>query len=253
MMRDDRAVSDLLAFILIFTVMLASVGVIATFGWDYVGDVRDKSQLDSAEHALVNINDQLNGIADYEAPARATELRLGGGTLHVTDGPNVTVRVWENATHNTTVIRDLGALEYRLDDRYVETAGGAVLRGQPGASVMRSDPPFVCEEGRARLNVIRVVPESVSSIDSAATVQVQSRHARTQLRVPSRWSLRNSAENVTVSVNDSDNQAAWERYFERTGWTDGGDPGEFRCAPVDDDDHMRVIVRYTRVEFRFVR
>ncbi|MFP4590709.1 MAG: hypothetical protein ACLFMX_01400 [Halobacteriales archaeon] len=251
MRYDERAVSDLLAFILIFTVMLASVGLIATFGWEAVGDARDQAQLDSAERAIINVNDQLNGIADHEAPARATELRLGGGTLHVADGPNVTVDVWENETHNTTLIRDLGSLEYRMDDRYVEAAGGAVLRGRPDASVMRSDPPFVCDGDSARLNVIRVVPETISNIDSTATVQVQSRHARTQLWTPSSWSLRETARNVTVAVNDSRNQAAWERYFEDAGWSDGESPGEFRCDPPGDS--MRVIVRYTRVEFRFIR
>lgn len=251
-MTDERAVSDLIAFVMIFTVMIASVGVIAVFGWDALGAVRDAEQLDGAEYSFVTLNDQLNGIADHEAPARATEMRLGEATLSVADGPRLTVKVEENATNTTTIEADLGALRFDLGDRHVTTAGGAVFRGDDGGSVMVSDPPMHCGEGGSRINLIELRAEEVSSVDSVATVQVQIRHQRTSLRIPSRWDFRNTTRQVTLSVDDAPNRSAWERYLERSGW----DPveeqsGTFVCS--SESTTMPIIVRSTRVNLEFVR
>lgn len=250
-MMDDRGVSDLVAFVLIFGVMIASVGAIAVVGWDVIGEVRDTEQMDSAQAAFVTFNDQLNGIADHEAPARATEMRLGEATLAITDGPQISVETWENETVNATVGGTLGAVQFQRDDRHVTAAGGAVFRGDEDGSVMVSEPPLHCYGESARVNLISLTADDVALVDSAATVQVQSRHLLTQMRVPSTWSLRETARNVTVTVEDSPNQAAWERYLVESGWEATGEEGAYICEAAEPP--MQIIVRTTRIGLEFIR
>lgn len=250
MMRDDRAVSDLVAFTLIFTVMIASIGFIGIVGFDTIGDVRENEQLESGTVAMTEISDQINGIADHEAPVRSSEIRLGGGTLEITDGQliNLTVSYDDEDINDSHRRIDFGALEYRVGDQKIVTSGGAVFRSDGENSVMLREPPLFIKGDKARLNFIRMEPlRTDPTISADQSIQVQSHHRRTAYLDPFNRDLLYSIDKIEVELVDVDHRDAWERYFEQSEWS--GSDGVYTIDNPSDG----AIIRSTRIGIRYIR
>lgn len=246
-MTADRGVSDLVAFLLIFVVMIASIGVVSAFGMSALEDARDHEQLDSAQVSMVTLSDQLNGIADHEAPARATELRLGGATLAIDDGPTANVTVtYDDGTNDTVADVVLGDVSYRLDGQRIVVAGGAVFRGGDASGVALTDPPFQCTETQARVNLIAVRAEGTSVVSTGGVVQLQSRYRFTRLLSPPNRTSLYAADNVTVRLENTMYPTAWDRYFQDAGWSGSG--GTYVCEGIS----QGAILRMTRINLRLV-
>lgn len=259
MNRRDRALSDVLAFGLIFAVMVASVGLIGAVGFDTVTDVSEGEQLRSAELSMAEVGAQLAGIADHEAPVRSSELRVGGATVEVTDALTMTVSVSGSdnvTTWNETI--ELGAITYRLGDTTISVVGGAVVRLDDGNAVMLEEPPFLVTEETARLNLITVEPlRDPPSVSTEELIQLQSHHQRTRLLEPTNRSYLYDVETIEIELEgDGSLVEAWDAYFEahpewyetETGWG----------APSADDGQQAafedgVIVRLSHVGIQFIR
>lgn len=252
MRQDDRGVSDVLAFALIFAVMVASVGIIGVVGFQTVGDVSEEEQLRSAELSMAELSDQLSGIADHEAPVRASELRTGGATVSITDDFSIHVTVQNGANEalwNGSF--DLGTVTYRLDDTMIFVAGGAVIRADTGHAVMLEDPPFLVTESAARLNLLRVDPHGdVPSITTAQLVQLQSHHKGTQLLEPFNRSHLYDIHSIQLELDGTDAVIeAWNRYLETHDMWDGN--SSTNVWEASGFDHG-VILRHSRISIRFI-
>lgn len=249
MIADDRAVSDVLAFVLLFGVVVVSVGLIGVVGFDTVGSMSDAEQLDSAEASITELADQLTGIADHEAPVRSTELRASGATVEVIDGPTLSVAI-ENET-DTVWANDieLGGVAYTLGDTRVAVVGGAVVRVDGDHAVMLRDPPLLALDDRARLNLLTTDALDHASTTAASRVQVRSYHARSQLLAPTDRDALDAVEAVSIEIEGDDPiAAAWDAHLEADPdweWDDDGD--SWRLDDLDD-----AIVRLTHTEVQFL-
>lgn len=242
-MSGDRGVSDLVGFIVIFTVVIASVGLVAAVGFDTLENVRDHDQLNSAEHGMLTLSDQLTGIANHHAPARATELRLDGATIAIVDGPTVNVTVGYEDGTEVTHTQQLRGVEYRIGDDVVLVAGGAVIRADGETSWMVREPPFRCTDDQARLNLITVRSLGDDLVSAGGSVQVQTRHDGTDTMAPANRSELTSARNVTVEFVSVDHPDAWTSFIEAT---DGKDA--FRCEGLSNG----LLVRHSRIGIGFM-
>lgn len=246
-MMDDRGVSDLVAFMLIFVVMLASIGVVSAFGMSALEDVRDKEQLDSAQVALIRVSDQLNGIADHEAPARAAEMRVGGATVSIVDGPTANFTVeYTDGIPSTTHEYDLGQIGYQLGDNRVLITAGGVLRGDDVSGIFVSEPPFQCFSDQARVNVVTVRPEDRAVASTSGNIQVQSRHQWSRLVAPTNRSTLYDVERVSLNLTNTTYPDAWDRHMSEAGWA--GSDGDYECTGLTDG----AILRTTRIDIRLI-
>lgn len=247
MSLDTRGVSDVLAFTLLFGIMLTSVGLIAVAGFDAVETMSDAEQVDSAEASMVELADQLTGIADHEAPVRAAELRASGATVAVVDGPTLTVTIANDTGVMWQDDIDLGGVEYRLGETTVTVAGGAVVRQVDEHATIVREPPVLVVDDRVRLNLLRIQPLDRSSRTASETrLQVRSYHDRSRLLVPTNRSALDDVTSITVAVDGAGPIAdAYDQYFATTAaWSADGDG--WRLDGIDD-----AIVRlsYVRVQF----
>ncbi len=252
MRQDDRGVSDVLAFALIFAVMIASVGIIGAVGFQTVGDISEEEQLRSAELSMAELAQQLSGIADHEAPVRASELRTGGATVSITDDFSMQVTVLDGAGQELwNGSFDLGTVTYRLDGTTILVAGGAVIRANDGHAVMLEDPPFLVTESAARLNLLRVDPHGdVTSITTAQLVQMQSHHQGTQLLEPFNRSHLYDIDTIQLELDGADAVIeAWNGYLETHDMWDGNSSTNVWESSGFEDG---VILRHSRISIRFI-
>jgi len=173
MSERDRAVSEVLGYALIFSIILVSIGIVSVGGLSALQETRDAEQLDNAERAMSVLADNTEDIYARDAPSRATELSVGSASLSL--GENVTVNATVHAggtrtTHSYT----LRPVVFRSGTTRIVYEGGAIFRDQPdGGSILR-DPPFVFTGApRQQLVVVQTAGPSQSVAGSAVLARMK--------------------------------------------------------------------------------
>ncbi|WP_155120549.1 DUF7289 family protein [Haloprofundus marisrubri] len=240
-MSDSRAMSDVVGFVLIFAIVVTSVGVVTTFGVGALVDFRDAEAGNNAERGMVAVADAMDEVDRGRSPARSAELTVDRGTIGISDGVSFRVR-YSNASTTYEETYQTNALVYRLDGTNVAYESGAVIRSGGDSSALSSSPSLRCSDDAAVVSLVRVRARGPSSV-RGDTVRIEMRHQSSQLLFPQ---TNLSDAGVTVEAT-SPRQDSWTQYFEQAdGWQSDG-PGTGVCEGVD-----RVVVRQTTISVRFV-
>jgi hypothetical protein len=256
---SDRGISQSLGFVLMFAVIVASVGTVTVFGYGQLQEIREGEQLRNAERSLQLVGGNVGEIQDGRTVARTGELDLDRGRLSLVPGSESQLRIRVTGTSGPATvydeILDVGAIRYRYEDTTVGYEGGAVFRSDgAGMAVVESAPPFVCTDDRAVLPVVTVEGDRDRQL-SGGTVTVSVSSNGSAIEFPHNRSGPDSTDgraNVSVEVVESPFASGWDRYFEsREGWRKDGDA--YVCAGTGANGVSSYQVVRTRVVVRFVR
>lgn len=205
-MSDDRAVSEVLGFVLTFSLITVTIAIVFTVGFGGLQDAQQAEQVNNVERAFEVLTTNIDEVHRQGAPSRSTEMRLSGGTLAYGDPVTITI---DSPEINATVL-ETRPLIYRNDDTEIVYELGGVVRTDGGHSVLLRDPPFVVGERSTIPLLVTTEPGNQGSISGQRTVLVTSSYQRTGF-----VHLRTN-EPVTITL-DSPRADAWERYLERAG------------------------------------
>lgn len=242
--RDDRAVSDVVAFVLVFALVITAVGLVTTIGFGSLQDVAQSEQAKSAEVAFDAVAETVADIERGTAPVRSSEVSLSDGSMSVVEGATIDVRV-RNASESfgTTAYdysRTTGGIEYRSEDTRFTYESGVVYRGGADGSVLRASPSMTCEGGTAVVSLVDVTVDGSAGVAGGSTTVVSRATNRSVLYSSARHQ---NTEAVRVTVTSA-GQESWNEYFaESAGWA--GSSGTYTCSAE------RIFVRLTVVEVRF--
>jgi hypothetical protein len=238
--RSDRGVSEVLGFVISFSIIILSVGLVYTFGFGALTELRESEQLHSAERAISGTAATFETLQRGD-PARASELRFNGGLLSVTNNTTMTVTV---TGPGTTYTFTPGSLVYEYDGSRISYESGAVLRSDDQSGVMLRRPMMQCSGSRALVSVL-TIDSPRNSVSGDSSVVVLARVQSNEVTFPeSAATTPGAATGVELAI-DSPNDAGWEKYFTRhPQWKQSGD--EYVCAAD------RVFVRHTVVSLRFL-
>jgi hypothetical protein len=264
-----RAVSDVPAFILMFSIIVLSVTTIAVAGVDQLTALNERERIQTAERAMEANAASLDKIHQQSDPFRSLQFPVSGGSLWLNqttlsvDSTNMDL----SGTPFASPI-DVNALEHRFerspaDISIVYEAGGAF---RSGAGIERYEPAFRCTSGAGGSDTVAVVSvvnlTSDDSIDFAADfrrefsidpLDIPGSGANTDLD----RALRIDAElvgtnrtvdatnpgTITVDVSETAYPDQWVRYLRvAEGWTQQGSGFEFEC------DADRALLRVVTVE-----
>lgn len=244
----DRAVSDLLAFVLVFGVIITSVGVVYVFGIGALGDAQAAQQDQNAVHAFESMGASFNDLQTNRGQERLSELNPRGARMSIDeDAPELRV----NGT-TETVNLSVGAIHYDNDNTRISYELGAVFRSDDENSVMIREPEFVCRntgsETRAIVSFVDIERDGPVAIGSDSTMQIGGIQKGQQ-------AYTHDGNDIEITIRDSSHTDAWVRYFDQddNGWsvtTSNDDEVTAECG-VDSDDS--VVVRGTDVELSLER
>jgi len=256
-MRGDRAVSDLIAFVIVFSLIITSVGITYTYGLSTLNEYQEDEQKRNAERAFIALSDNLGDIEDRQVEGRSGELRLSGGTISVQEDTRINV----SAPNWNRSFRGVGALTYEYEDTRIEYESGAVFRRDgDNRRVMLSEPEFQCSGSHAVVSIVSLSESEETAYSSDGTAQVIAELDRRYLRYPLNRSTTASSDTASVDyvdvTVDSSKTEGWSDYFEdEEGWRDqnDADPDEetFRCGE-DDSEDVDLYVRQTVIDIRFI-
>ncbi|MBX0284864.1 DUF7289 family protein [Haloarcula salinisoli] len=245
----DRGISDVLAFVLIFAVVIASGSLVATAGLDQLTDLRDYEQVQSSERAMEVAAADLSELQEG-APITQLEFALNGGNIGVTESSlqvNVTGTGVDTDSINDTY--QINSLQHRVSrgNRDVTLAyeSGAVFRSDGGT--FRREPRWYANNGTVIVTIVSLrersgtidisgsssrqgdgidprgdVPQDAPARDAGQTVRIV---AESNVTAQQQWygSLDGSdSATVQVDVSATAYPDQWARSLDRAGWEQNG-------------------------------
>ncbi|MEF8772011.1 DUF7289 family protein [Halodesulfurarchaeum sp.] len=206
----DRAVSDVLGYILIFSLILSSVAVVTAGGYSSLNSVRDAERFDNAQRVFDVLDENVDDHLETGVTSRGTEIRLADARIGFGDPVKLNVTVKGYGSNQTTVEP---LLYTQSSEREIAYSGGATVRTDRGASIIKNDPPFRIGD-ETIVTFVETRPRD-SGISGSGRVLV-----RTELSADSVHEYTGSGSPLDVTLNvTSPRTSAWEQWFESE--TDG--------------------------------
>jgi len=244
----DRGVSDLIGFILMFSIIAGSVSIIYLVGFDTLEDFSDNEDLETADRAMRGVAESFEDIHRQGVPARSIDVGVGGANLDLLDSSlQIEVNGSSGSKLERTVTTNALVIQQEGAPQAVTYESGALFRTGDAGSIVRHRPVFNCGEDAAILSVVRLRGSISISVDDP--VQITGRRTETS-RLHPQPGASPKATNITLDVSDSRYSEAWTGYLDRVGTEDEGwteqSEGVYRC------DVDRVYVRQTTIEIEAV-
>ncbi|MFC6836127.1 DUF7289 family protein [Halomarina ordinaria] len=223
----DRAVSEVLSFVLVFSVVVSVVGLVYVSGFAGLETARSAEQVDNAERAFDVLADNMADIHHHRAPSRKTEVKLADAQLQysgTTTEFDVTVG---GVTDDEGALRHFRAettpIVYSAgSDTDVVYDGGAVVRRDGDyARVTRAPPIRTTDDGTLVVQYVQTNARE-RGVSGSRTVLVRGERTRSEILVTDEDSTESGDLTVTMNVTTaSERVGAWESYLE----------GELGCSP----------------------
>lgn len=243
----DRAVSDVIAFVLVFSVIITSVALVYGFGFGAIADLQETEQSHSGERAFQALAVGIEDVQRDRGPNRAMDIDSAGRSLLLHDEPTINVTI--DTGSETEYVTASGALVYgEGQDTEIAYASGAVIR-QDETGLLTRDPSFRCLDERATISLIDFSgDEGVRS--PTGTIRVIAEQQNTD---ESRLAFGpEEVDEINVTVENPRYEGAWVRYFEEN-WDDAEVTADGHVrGTCDVDGSERSVVRVIEIDLEFV-
>ncbi len=233
MRRDKRGVSEVVGYVLVFSLILSAITFVSVSGFSSLEDARDREHLRNAERAFDVLRDNIGDIYQFGAPSRATELNLADAQLRTGDPVNMTITVVDDTGETTTVERAITPLVFVSGDgTTVAYEAGAVFRDGSGGGSVVYGPPFRISQERTLIPMIRTYSPQTRGL-GGGTVLIRAKSTTRTVPV-----VASQASTLRIEITDSTRQNLWKRYLseeESLDCTESGDTlsCEMPRTPVD--------------------
>lgn len=253
-MLEDRAVSDSLGFILVFAIIISTVGAVYIGGFQSLDDARQYERMNNAERAFEVFADNVEDITQRGAPSRATEIKLAEASMQ--SGPSREIRINVSPSGQPGGRNNSWGYEPLVyesqTDRSNEMAYelGANFRSSTGGTTMSERPAWVIGEDRVIIPVVRTDHDGEGSITGSETILVRTQAAGSR----DVWTA-NKTGSTDVTINISTPRAdAWRAYMK-------SQSPEVTCPPSENGDGQAyctiedvetVYVTVVRIRYEFL-
>lgn len=247
----NRAQTETLGFIFVFSLIVMTIGAVYAVGFPAMQDARDAEQTSNMERAFEVLDDNFDDIVYHGAPSRATEIKLSGGQLSVTDTTTIDIYAEKNGSpnQNTSFSASTRPIVYSTEETEFALAFGAIIRSDRGNAVIRSRPNWIVDDERTVIPFLLTTQgDGQTSIGGSGTMLVVGR-GRPPGMAGSFGTNDSTAVNVTITVS-SERADAWGRYMENQGMNSvDPDPSDGNVSYRFQTDSITLPKRVIDVEF----
>lgn len=156
--------SDVIGFVLIFSLITTTIGLVYVTGFDGIQNAREVEERRNVERAFDILADNINDVVEGKAPARGTEIKVGDSKLSLGDQVKFTVNVTNNSGDVTGTEISASPIVYETPSgQQVLYMNGALIRGNVGGSSFISEPDFRVEHDSFIAPLIETRPAAGSS------------------------------------------------------------------------------------------
>jgi hypothetical protein len=246
MRHDERGVSEVVGYVLVFSLILSAITFVSVAGFSSLEDTRDREHLRNAERAFDVLRNNVADIYQLGAPSRATELSLTNAQLQTGDPVEINITVTDGTGKTTSVKRTITPLVFvGPDDTTFSYEAGAVFRDSRYSGSVLYDPPFRIGPERTVLPVIGTQSSQTRSL-GGGTVLI--RTMSTDRSVPV---VASQAKSLSIEITDSPHQGLWNRYLsEEEGLDCTGTGNTVSCEmPASQTPVERLVVSVQEIQW----
>jgi hypothetical protein len=220
--RSRVGATEILGFVLIFSLVASTTGLVYVYGFGGLQGARDATALDNAERAMDVFADNVHDIHSRGVPNRATEIKLYDASIGLDEPTTWRVNVTGDVS-GSPVTRsyssDIEPLVYAAGDAELVYANGALLRTEHGGAVMMREPSFVFRRiGDENVTVVPFVETRSPTEQHVAgdtTVLVRTDLAISETVVETAENYDDGDLRVDLTVETTPARAVvWERYLD---------------------------------------
>lgn len=221
--ETERGLSDVLAFVIVFGIIIGSVVLLSTVGFQSMSSYQEGEQLRNAERAMDAFGEVTNDVAwSAGIQERSSTVSMGGGTL-TTDSTTTSVHIEAGTDIDESI--DLGSVSYELAEDSISYEGGTIFRrGSDGGSVALGEPMVSCGDRTGIVTLVNIEGEN-QSIQASDTVGVR-------ITETDRERFTTDSQ-LTVSIDDSSPHIdGWESILGGDTWTCSADYIEVHIVTI---------------------
>lgn len=232
----DRALSDLVGYVLTVSILLLGVGVVSTVGVDVIDRAQGIQSAQSVESGMLLLDANVDEVVESRAEVRTTTLSLATGQVGIVTGSapsTVTVNV--SGIGDTPTTYDVGTITYRLEDATLAYEGGGVFKNETrGNAILRAEPTFHCSADRAVVSIVTFQGSAAGRGLGGATAGISTRENASRVLFPiNRTGPDSIGQSTGVNVTiDSAYEDAWRDHFlsDDQAWVeDPATDDKYRC------------------------
>jgi hypothetical protein len=211
-MFDDRGASEVVGYVIIFSIVIFSVLLLSASGTTTLEDIRDDEQAENAERALDIVADNMAEIYERDSPSRATEIDVKGSQLFYGNHTTIELELLEGGTVEESFEEQLRPIVLRSSSSTeLIYEGGAVFRTDRDGGTMIRDPPLLLSTGRVHAPIVKTTVPELQAVSGTSILLRGKSTGRDVLFTPD--TLSSGPDQLRLNVT-SPRFEIWERYFE---------------------------------------
>lgn len=226
---EDRGQSELVGFVLIFSVVVMTIALVGMTGFIGLNSAQDFQRTINAEQGFTTLADDIERVAGGEAPSRSTEVRIADGRLAM-----------EDSRTKFILDEDVGFQTYTLEydsesGTTIDYRHGALIRSDDGESVMIREPGFVLTDEEIIIPMVDLDQSGAATVGGTTSVDIRSHDGGTEVIAISEPEF----ESITIEI-DTAHPDVWAAYFEQ--FEVDGPVNTVDIVDHPDEDHDQVDV-----------
>lgn len=239
LLDNNRGVSEILGFAIIFGIILLSVSLLYLTGLGGLNGYKEEARLSNGQRAMDVVHGNIEDVYLHNAPSRTTEVKLSETQIGM--GDPVSVRV--NVSGSTVYDRAYKPIEYRAERGDIVYANGGLYRQErTGDAILEAAPAIQLKDNTARVVLVRTV--GTAQVGGSSTLRVVT--AQSNQGLANYTDADNTPVEVTIETNEKHARVLRDYYTEK-GWSVGSETnlsnGVLQIETVKDE----VIVRYNTI------
>lgn len=239
---NQRAISDVIGYVLIFALIVSAVTFVLISGMGSLEESRETERAANAERAFDVIHDNMAALYERNAPSRSTEVDLSDSEIYY--GSNISIEVRGDGSRIAAYEARPVELQVTNEESLVYE-GGAVIRDQADADIMLNEPPFLLTEHRVHVPIIQTTSEALESA-GGSTILLRGQSAdRSVIEGGS------SYDEVTLSIA-SPRYNAWYDYLATRGALDCTRDDAAESVECSTDEPDSVFVTRQQIELSLI-
>jgi len=178
---NDNGVSEAIGFMLIFTIVIAGIGLVTLYGYPMLLQQQVGADEKIMEKNMVVLQNDIKSLAYKSVPFKETSLKIGGGSLTVYNSSyspsSSTLKIYDSGTTYIDAFKP-GELRYESVSAQTDISlqnGAVVMRPRiKSGSAMLSEPRWFYDANTQTMviNLINITSNGIMAKEGIGTVQM---------------------------------------------------------------------------------
>ncbi|KAF5426583.1 hypothetical protein C5S42_07190 [Candidatus Methanomarinus sp.] len=203
----DNAVSDIVGFMLVLSIMIVSLAAISLFAQPILNETKDEIYFSNMEQSFTLLHSDTNDIASGRSTIKTRDLNIANAHMSFDpDSTNISI-IFDGSPN---ISYNAGSIEYDIKDRKVCLENGALLSSYGTGSIVISEPLIYTDGQTTVINLVQLDGPAFS-VGGEGIVRIIQQNNFTESFIYK------DSKNVTITIN-SQYAGGWAHYLEKQGF-----------------------------------